>query len=70
VIGEDPIYCYVLQLALGVLVEGADADVADPLTVHGRQKCQGRILDLQRGGVRNVEDRSYPDKTGGRGVTS
>jgi hypothetical protein len=34
-IGEHPIHCYALELAFRVLIEAADADIADALSVQG-----------------------------------
>jgi hypothetical protein len=43
VIGEDPVERHLLELPLRILIERADAHIADALTQHGRRKCQGEI---------------------------
>ena len=47
-VGEETVHPDLLELALGVLVEAADADVADALTVHGGiagSICQEGLYD-------------------------
>jgi hypothetical protein len=47
-VAERSVQIDVFQLPLGVLVEAADPNVADPLTDHALpcQECQERIYDL------------------------
>ena len=62
VVRVDAVQRHLFELPLRILVEGADADVADPLAVH--------TFGAAQGGVRKVAGGGYLDNSGVRRLTS
>lgn len=56
-IGENPVKLLAIDLAFGVLIKTADADIANPVSCqYALLKCQDRVCHPQRNVSRNTKN--------------